>query len=283
MSETSPSQAKKTWFITGASRGFGRALAEVALRHGDRVFGTVRGGRSHGLEPLPGLETVELDVIDPAAVKQTIDDAWRSAGQVDILVNNAGYGVLGAIEEVPDEDIRHVFETNVFGLMAVTRAALPHLRKQRSGHILNLSSVGGLVGIAGYGFYNATKFAVEGFSEALSYELDPLGIHVTIVEPGPYRTDFLEGSSLKTSASNIADYEPSVGATRKAADERRGKQVGDPIRAAELIYRVTREEKPPLRLVLGKPAIDLARKKLALVEADIVAWEQASLDTAYPV
>ena len=282
MGETSPSQAKKTWFITGASRGFGRALAEVALRHGNRVFGTVRGGRSHGLDPLPGLETVELDVIDPAAVKQTIDDAWRSAGQVDILVNNAGYGVLGAIEEVPDEDIRHVFETNVFGLMAVTRTALPHLRKQRSGHILNLSSVGGLVGIAGYGFYNATKFAVEGFSEALSYELAPLGIHVTIVEPGPYRTDFLEGSSLKTSASNIADYEPSVGATRKAADERRGKQVGDPIRAAELIYRVTREEKPPLRLVLGKPAIDLARKKLALVEADIVAWEQASIGTAYP-
>ena len=293
MGETSPSQAKKTWFITGASRGFGRARAAGARRDGARGFGTRRGGRrprvgprrggrSHGLDPLPGLETVELDVIDPAAVKQTIDDAWRSAGQVDILVNNAGYGVLGAIEEVPDEDIRHVFETNVFGLMAVTRTALPHLRKQRSGHILNLSSVGGLVGIAGYGFYNATKFAVEGFSEALSYELAPLGIHVTIVEPGPYRTDFLEGSSLKTSASNIADYEPSVGATRKAADERRGKQVGDPIRAAELIYRVTREEKPPLRLVLGKPAIDLARKKLALVEADIVAWEQASIGTAYP-
>ncbi|MBE7156913.1 MAG: SDR family NAD(P)-dependent oxidoreductase [Rhodospirillales bacterium] len=282
MSESSPSQAKKTWFITGASRGFGRALAEVALRHGDRVFGTVRGGRSHGLDPLPGLEIVKLDVTDPAAVKRAIDDTWQKAGQVDILVNNAGYGVLGAIEEVSEEDIRQVFETNVFGLMAVTRAALPHLRKQRSGHLLNLSSVGGLVGIAGYGFYNATKFAVEGFSEALSYELAPLGIHVTIVEPGPYRTDFLEGSSLKTSASHIADYEPSVGATRKAADERRGKQVGDPVRAAELIYRVTLEEKPPLRLVLGKPAIDLARKKFAQVEADIAAWEQPSVDTAYP-
>ena len=131
MSETSSSQAKKTWFITGASRGFGRALAEVALQRGDRVFGTVRGGRSHGLDPLTGLDTVELDVTDPAAVKQVIDDTWQRAGQVDILVNNAGYGVLGAIEEVPDEDIRHVFETNVFGLMSVTRAALPHLRKQR--------------------------------------------------------------------------------------------------------------------------------------------------------
>ena len=282
MSETSPSQARKTWFITGVSRGFGRALAEVALRHGDRVLGTVRGGRNHGLDPLPGLETIELDVTDPAAVKQAVDDVWQRTGQVDILVNNAGYGVLGAIEEVPDEDIRHVFETNVFGLMSVTRTALPHLRKQRSGHILNLSSVGGLIGIAGYGFYNATKFAVEGFSEALSYELAPLGVHVTIVEPGPYRTDFLEGSSLKTSASNIPDYEPSVGATRKAADERRGKQVGDPVRAAELIYRVTREGKPPLRLVLGKPAIDLARKKFAQVEADIAAWEQPSTDTAYP-
>ena len=282
MSETSPSQAKKTWFITGASRGFGRALAEVALRHGDRVLGTVRGGRSHGLDPLPGLETIELDVTVPAAVKQAVDDAWQRTGQVDILVNNAGYGVLGAIEEVPEEDIRHVFETNVFGLMSVTRAALPHLRKQRSGHILNLSSVGGLIGIAGYGFYNSTKFAVEGFSEALSYELAPLGIHVTIVEPGPYRTDFLEGSSLKTSATSIPDYEPSVGATRKAADERRGKQVGDPVRAAELIYRVTREGKPPLRLVLGKPAIDLARKKLSQVEADIAAWEHPSIDTAYP-
>ena len=242
----------------------------------------MRGGRSHGLDPLPGLDPIDLDVTDPAAVKQAVDDAWQRTGQVDILVNNAGYGVLGAIEEVPDEDIRHVFETNVFGLMSVTRAALPHLRKQRSGHVLNLSSVGGLVGIAGYGFYNSTKFAVEGFSEALSYELTPLGIHVTIVEPGPYRTDFLEGSSLKTSATNIPDYEPSVGATRKAADERRGKQVGDPVRAAELIYRVTREEKPPLRLVLGKPAIDLARKKLAQVEADIAAWEQPSIDTAYP-
>ena len=282
MSETSPSQARKTWFITGASRGFGRALAEAALRHGDRVLGTVRGARNHGLDPLPGLETIELDVTDPAAIKQAVDDAWQRTGQVDILVNNAGYGVLGAIEEVPDEDIRHVFETNVFGLMAVTRAALPHLRKQRSGHILNLSSVGGLIGIAGYGFYNSTKFAVEGFSEALSYELAPLGIHVTIVEPGPYRTDFLEGSSLKTSASNIPDYEPSVGATRKAADERRGKQVGDPGRAAELSDRVTREGKPPLRLVLGKPAIDLARKKLAQVETDIAAWEQPSIDTAYP-
>ena len=148
MGEISPSQARKTWFITGASRGFGRALAEAALRHGDRVLGTVRGGRNHGLDPLPGLETIELDVTDPAAVKQAVDDAWQRTGLVDILVNNAGYGVLGAIEEVPDEDVRHVFETNVFGLMAVTRAALPHLRKQRSGHILNLSSVGGLIGIA---------------------------------------------------------------------------------------------------------------------------------------
>ena len=267
----------KTWFITGVSRGFGKALAEVVMRNGDRVIGTVRnnGGSSE-------IETIELDVTDAAAVRRGIDEAWKRAGTIDVVVNNAGYGVLGAIEEVDDASVRRVFETNVFGLLEVTRAALPRLRAQGHGHIFNFSSVGGFVGIAGYGIYNATKFAVEGLSEALRQELAPLGISVTIIEPGPYRTDFLESSSLDDAGNRIDAYDASVGATRRAAGERRGKQIGDPYRAAEVIYRVANEPEPPLRLVLGDPAMQLARKKLAAVEADIARWEEASRETAFP-
>ncbi len=276
--DVEPLAATRTWFITGVSRGLGKALAEDVLARGERVVGTIRDRADAFAHER--LETIELDVTDPVAVTREIDAAWARHGAVDVIVNNAGYGVLGAIEEVADEEIRRVFETNVFGLLSVTRAALPHVREQRFGLFINMSSVGGLVSFPGYGIYNGTKYAVEGLSGALAAEIAPFGGRVMIVEPGPFRTDFLEARSLH-STERIAAYEPSVGKTRGAAAARAGKQPGDPARAAEVIYAASLEARPPLHLVLGRPAIDLARRGLAGLERDIAAWEARSNATAF--
>jgi short-subunit dehydrogenase len=200
---------------------------------------------------------------------------------VDVLVNNAGYGVAGAIEEVSEAESMPMFETNVFGLLRVTRAFLPHLRKQRSGHILNLSSIGGVVASPGMGYYNATKFAVEGLSEALAGEVAPLGIRVTIIEPGPFRTDFL-GRSGVVAKTRIADYDATAGNMRKYFAENDGKQKGDPVRAVHAMMQVVESPNPPLRLLLGASALQRLRSKVTNWEKEIAAWEQVTLGADFP-
>jgi NADP-dependent 3-hydroxy acid dehydrogenase YdfG len=274
----------RTWFITGASTGFGRLLAEEVLKAGGKVIATARN-----LDKVADLEAkypqavkaIALDVTDAGQVDSAVTQAFAQFGRVDVLVNNAGYGVAGAIEEVSETEFMPMFETNVFGLLRVTRAFLPHLRKQRSGHILNLSSIGGVVASPGIGFYNATKFAVEGISEALAAELAPLGVSVTIIEPGPFRTDFL-GRSGVIAKTRIADYDATAGNMRKYFAENDGKQKGDPLRAVHAMMQVVESSNPPLRLLLGASALQRLRGKLGNWEKEIAAWEQVTTGADFP-
>jgi NAD(P)-dependent dehydrogenase (short-subunit alcohol dehydrogenase family) len=274
----------RVWFITGASTGFGRLLAEEVLKAGGKVIATARK-----LDKVADLEkqypqtakALVLDVNDAGQVDSAVTQAFAQFGQVDVLVNNAGYGVAGAVEEVSETEFMPMFETNVFGLIRVTRAFLPYLREQRSGHILNLSSIGGLVASPGMGYYNATKFAVEGLSEALAAELAPLGIHVTIVEPGPFRTDFL-GRSGVVAAKTIADYDKTAGNMRRYFAENDGKQPGDPLRAVHAMMQVVASPNPPLRLLLGASALRRTRAKLESWQKEIAAWEPVTVGADYP-
>lgn len=244
----SDNQSKQlVWFITGTSQGFGWEIVKAALERGDFVVATSRSPQKVAadfVEFSDHLLAITLDLHDPDMVLRGVQSAITRFGRIDVLVNNAGYGLLGAVEEASDSEIRNVFEMNVFGLLRVTRAILPYMRKRRSGHIINLSSIGGLVGLAGWGIYNSTKFAIEGLSEALALEVAPLGIHVTIVEPGPFRTDFL-GGSLTPATNVLSDYEQTSGQTRSSAVERDGNQPGDPAIVAEAVVQVVNSENPP--------------------------------------
>jgi NAD(P)-dependent dehydrogenase (short-subunit alcohol dehydrogenase family) len=274
----------RTWFITGASTGFGRVLAEEVLKAGGKVIATARNrDKVADLEAKypQKAKALALDVTNAGQVDSAVTQAFAQFGQVDVLVNNAGYGVAGAIEEVSEAESMPMFETNVFGLLLVTRAFLPHLRKQRSGHILNLSSIGGVVASSGMGYYNATKFAVEGLSEALAGEVAPLGIRVTIIEPGPFRTDFL-GRSGVVAKTRIADYDATAGNMRKYFAENDGKQKGDPVRAVHAMMQVVESPNPPLRLLLGASALQRLRSKLTNWEKEIAAWEQVTLGADFP-
>jgi NADP-dependent 3-hydroxy acid dehydrogenase YdfG len=274
----------RTWFITGASSGFGRTLAEEVLKAGGKVVATARNrDKVADLEAKfpQRAKALALDVTDAGQVDSAVTQAFAQFGQVDVLVNNAGYGVAGAIEEVSEAEYMPMFETNVFGLLRVTRAFLPHLRKQRSGHILNLSSIGGLVASPGMGYYNATKFAVEGLSEALAAEVAPLGIRVTIIEPGPFRTDFL-GRSGVVAETRIADYDATAGNMRKYFAENDGKQHGDPVRAVHAMMQVVESPNPPLRLLLGRSALERLRGKLATWEREIAEWEKVTVGADFP-
>jgi NAD(P)-dependent dehydrogenase (short-subunit alcohol dehydrogenase family) len=274
----------RIWFITGASTGFGRLLAEEVLKAGGKVIATARK-----LDKIVDLEkqypktakALVLDVTDAGQIDSAVAQAVAHFGRVDVLVNNAGYGVAGAIEEVSEAEFMPMFETNVFGLIRVTRAFLPHLREQRSGHILNLSSIGGVVASAGMGYYNASKFAVEGLSEALAAELAPLGIHVTVVEPGPFRTDFL-GRSGVVAEERIGDYDNTAGNMRKYFAENDGKQPGDPLRAVHAMIQVVESPTPPLRLLLGKAALTRLRGKLDTWQKEIGAWERVTVGADFP-
>ncbi|WP_433971246.1 oxidoreductase [Tunturiibacter lichenicola] len=275
---------QRVWFITGASTGFGRMLAEEVLKTGGKVVATARN-----IDKVADLEAkypkaakaLALDVTDAGQVDSVATQAFAQFGQVDVLVNNAGYGVAGAIEEVSEAEFMPMFETNVFGLLKVTRAFLPHLRKQRSGHILNISSIGGLIGGQGIGMYNATKFAVEGLSEALAAELAPLGIHVTVIEPGPFRTDFL-GRSGVIAKTRIKDYDNTAGNMRKYFSENDGKQKGDPLRAVQAMIQVVESPNPPLHLLLGGSALQRMRAKLDAWHKEISAWEQVTAGADFP-
>jgi len=274
----------KVWLVTGASTGFGRELVEYLLERGAKVVATSR--RVEGLQELgakypKSVLVAAMDVTDQKQVEHVAGVAVKWFGRVDVLVNNAGYGIVGAVEESAEGEYRPMFETNVFGLIRVTQAVLAQMRAQGSGHIVNLSSIGGLVATPGFGLYNATKFAVEGLSEALAQEVKPLGISVTIVEPGPFRTKFL-GKAGGEAAVKISDYEQTAGKMRAYFTEQDGKQPGDPQKAAEAIVEAVEAEEPPLRLLLGASTLPRVRAKMEALEKEFTAWEATTIGADYP-
>jgi short-subunit dehydrogenase len=274
----------RVWFITGTSTGFGYLLAEEALKRGERVIATARdvSKLSRLARQYPDrIHTLTLDVTNPNEIISIAQQGIAAFGHVDTLVNNAGYGVNGAIEEVSEDEFEPMFQTNIYGLIRVTRAFLPHFRQRRSGHIFNLSSVGGLIGSPGWGFYNATKFAVEGLSEALAEEMKPLGVHVTVVEPGPFRTDFL-GRSSKLARRQLRDYATTAGKAREYLKTQSGKQPGDPQKAVEAIITAANSPKPPLHLILGQVALTRFRHKLSDWHEEIAAWESVTTSADFP-
>lgn len=274
---------QKVWFITGSSTGFGRVLAETVLEEGNCVIATAR--KPEQLNDLitqypETAKAIRLDVTNPQEVSEAVNSALDAFGRIDVLVNNAGYGAVGALEEFSDEAIRRQFETNLLGALNVMRAVLPSMRQQRSGHILNISSVGGFVSFPGSGIYCSTKFALEGLSEALAQEVKPLGIKVTIIEPGAFRTDF-GGRSLITPEQSIDDYASTSGAMIQWIRENDGKQPGDPKKAAKAMIQVVESDNPPLRLALGADAVNAISEKLESVKAELEAWKQVAIDTAF--
>lgn len=272
------------WLITGCSTGFGRELAKLVLARGWRAVITARDpskladiAQGHGEKAL----VLPLDVTQRSQIEQVVAQAKQRFGRIDTLVNNAGYGYLAAIEEGEDAAVRAMFETNVFGLIDMTKAVLPIMRAQHSGLVVNISSIGGLTSFAATGYYHGTKYAVEGISESLAAEVKPLGIDVLIVEPGPFRTNWA-GPSIKQSATRIEDYAPTAGERRKLTAARSGSQAGDPVRAAQAIIDASLSDSPPLRLLLGKAALDLARKKLDSMRKDFDGWEATTVGADFP-
>ena len=279
-----PEQDVPVWFITGCSTGFGRELASNVLARGWRAVVTARDRRKvqdliagHDGRAL----ALGLDVNVADQVAATVAAAESTFGRIDVLVNNAGFGYLGAVEESDESEVRAMFDTNYFGLVRMTNAVLPGMRTRRSGHIVNISSMGGLVSFPGLGHYNATKFAVEGLSEALAQELAPLGIKVLIVEPGPFRTNWA-GASIKQASARIDDYATTAAATQLRISGYSGQQPGDPARAAEAIIRAVGSPSPPLRLLLGRMALQTARAKLESLRLDFDAWEKTTLGADFP-
>ena len=278
MSDSAP-----VWFITGCSTGFGRELAKLVLDRGwnavvtarsvDKVSDLVSSHKDRAL-------ALALDLNTPAQIEQAVKQAEARFGKIDVLVNNAGYGYFSAIEEGEDKEIRRQFETNVFGLIDLMQRVLPGMRRRRSGHIINFSSVGGLRAFPALGYYNATKFAVEALSEALAQEVKPLGIKVTIVEPGSFRTDWA-GRSVIESKTLIEDYNGTAGARRQAIRSGAGKQPGDPARGAAAVITAYEAAEPPLRLLLGKDAYQRVAEHFDGLRANFEAWKAVGTATDY--
>ncbi len=272
------------WFITGCSTGFGRELARLVLDRGGRAAVTARDtarvadlGTNAGERALP----LALDVADPAQIAAAISAAEARFGRIDVLVNNAGYGYQASIEEGDGAEIRAQFDANVFGLFAMTRAVLPGMRARRQGHVINVTSIAGFSGLPGSGYYAASKHAVEGFSDALHTEVAPLGIAVTCVAPGPFRTDWA-GRSLRQTPVRLPDYDATAGARLKATAGYSGKQPGDPVRAAEAMIHITEVEHPPRHLVLGAFGLDAVATRLKARLAEIEAWRDVGAATDFP-
>jgi NAD(P)-dependent dehydrogenase (short-subunit alcohol dehydrogenase family) len=275
---------RRVWFVTGASSGFGNAVGKAVLEHGDRVAASARDLDSIAplVDEFPDQAVaLPLDVRDADAARDAVDEAASRFGQIDVVFNNAGYGHVGAIEELTDAELRQQLDVNLFGVINVTRATLPHMRRQRSGHFVQMSSLNGVEGLVGGGYYTASKFAVEGLSETLADEVAHLGIKVTIVEPGPHRTRFANAKSAKWSEP-MEDYEDSVGLARKAIGDMDGNQPGDPERAAAAIIDAVEADDPPRRLPLGQMALDNIRAKLNGQLDELEEWSELSATTDFP-
>ncbi|RPD50075.1 SDR family NAD(P)-dependent oxidoreductase [Hymenobacter sediminis] len=274
----------KTWFITGVSTGFGKELAEYCLSQGDKVAATFRkqeqadeftqkaGGEGHGFV---------CDVVDEQQVKNAVQAAIQHFGQLDVIVNNAGYGSLGSIEEIDDAEVQRQFDVNVFGPLRVLRAVLPHLRERKSGHVLNITSIGGLKTFPGVGVYNASKFALEALGESLAQQVGPLGIKVTNIEPSGFRTDWA-GRSASFVDTAIEDYRATVGENLKGIQGYSGRQPGDPQRAAKIMFDLVRQENPPLHLPLGKAAVKGARDKFTTLVKELEQVADLGDSADYP-
>jgi NAD(P)-dependent dehydrogenase (short-subunit alcohol dehydrogenase family) len=273
----------KVWLITGCSTGFGRAFATRALEAGYSV--AVASRKKSDIEDIISKfpETslaVTLDVTKPTEIQSAVKATIERFGQIDVLINNAGIGYFGAIEESEEAEVRRMFEINFFGLANLTKEVLPLMRSQKSGHIINVASIGGLYSFPALGFYNATKYAVDGYSEALSKEVGPLGINVTIVAPGGFRTDWA-GRSANETRGNIADYKDTANATQAWLRSVDGNQAGNPMKAAEAVIKVVESKNPPLRLLLGKDAVEISKEKLASLTKDFTEWESTSVDVNF--
>lgn len=278
------SERSRTWLITGVSSGLGRALAEAVLQRGEVVIGSLRKpeqvAQFEALAPGRAFGCL-LDVTDKANVHAVVSRAIEAASGIDVVVNNAGYGLAGAAEEVNDAEARQQMETNFFGLVAVTQAALPFMRAQRRGHFINVSSVAGFKGVVGMPIYSASKFAVEGFSESLAAETAHLGIKVTIVEPGAFRTNWSSNTAIVRSAKTIEDYVPTAGMVRAGLEYMDGRQENDPVKGAQAIISAVDAENPPMRLPLGADSVGYLREKLAAMAAELEAWESIASNTRF--
>jgi NAD(P)-dependent dehydrogenase (short-subunit alcohol dehydrogenase family) len=274
---------KRVWLVTGASRGIGAKIVAAALAHGDAVVATARQAQAviERFGEQPGLLAVQLDVTNESQAADVARAAVEHFGRIDVLVNNAGFGVLGAVEEASADEVRRLYETNVFGLLNVTRGALPFMRQARSGHVINISSVGGFRSGAGFGVYCSTKFAVEGLSEALHAELAPLGVKVTVVEPGYFRTDFLDSNSLVESPRVIDDYAATSGEVRKLAKVYNQQQPGNPELLAVAMIKLVEAPNSPMRLALGTDTLQAIEAKLAYVKEETDAWRELSASTDF--
>lgn len=273
----------KVWFITGCSSGFGRALAKQALERGNQVV--VASRKLKDIQDILDHHKlalgIELDMTKPEQLKAGVEKAIATFKRIDVLVNNAGIGYFASLEESEEKVIRNMFEINFFGLSSLTQLVLPYMRKQKSGHIINISSIGGFVGFPALSFYNATKFAVAGLSEALAKEVSPLGIHVTIVCPSGFRTDWA-GRSASELKSHIEDYQATAETNKNTIRGSSGKQAGDPERAATAILKVADTFQPPLYLLLGEAAYKNASKKLIDIKNDFEAWKETSVGADFP-
>jgi len=269
----------RTWLITGISRGLGRTLAQAVLRRGDRVIGTTRNGASD-LQPNPYLEVLKMDVADPEQIRAAMR-VMRGLCRLDVVVNNAGYGLIGAVEELTTPQVYEMFAANFFGSFHLLQEVLPLLRAQRSGRIINISSASALAPPPGFGLYCASKAALEAMSEALAQELAPLGIHLSIVEPGQLRTNFLATCSAQCARRSIADYAASRGRTVERMHQADGRQPGDPEAAAQAILDLADTVSPPLRLLLGSDALQRARNKLAQTISEMDRWEDLTRSVDY--
>ena len=275
----------RTWFITGVSTGFGRAIATAALNAGDTVAGSVRkaedGAAFEALAP-GRAHAVVLDVTQDDAIAPAVDHIEREIAPIDILVNNAGYGHEGLVEESSLDELRRQFDVNVFGAVAVIKAVLPSMRQRRQGRILNITSMGGMMTLPGLAYYHGSKFALEGISESLGKEVKHLGIHVTAVEPGSFRTDWA-GRSMVRSPRSIADYDTLMDPIRARREAVSGHQAGDPALLAAAILTLAEAPEPPAHLLLGSDALRLVREKLGELQAEIAQWQGITQSTDYPV
>jgi NADP-dependent 3-hydroxy acid dehydrogenase YdfG len=274
---------RSVWLITGCSSGLGRALAEKVLENGYRAVVTARDAiavrdivKRYGDRAI----AVDLDVTNPAQISAALKAATERFAQIDVLVNNAGYGYIGAIEEGEDAEIRAQFDTNVHGVIALIQAVLPGMRRRAKGHVVNVSSIGGLTTFPNVGYYHATKYALEGLSETLAKEMAQFGIGVTVVEPGAFKTEF-RGRSMRQSSIRLPEFAETLGKQRDALLGSHGKQSNDPDKGAAAIIEAIKAEHPPLHLLLGADALDLARKQLAAMAAEFDAWETLTRSTAF--